>query len=61
MGLFIQFHKCSAWALSGLPPKFVPLVKFCCPPLGGIRIFGVFFGFAFFTSFFLQKALGEDV
>jgi hypothetical protein len=59
MGLFVQPHKCSAWALSGLPPGFIPLIEFCYH-FNGIRILGVPFGFISF-AFFLQGALSEDV
>jgi hypothetical protein len=37
-----------------------PLLSFVAPP-DGIKILGIPFGFAFFSSFFLQEALGEDV
>jgi hypothetical protein len=60
MRLFIQFHKCLAWALFGLHPRFVPPTEFCCP-FGGMKILGVPFAFASFTSFFLQKVLGKVV
>jgi hypothetical protein len=50
MGLSIQFCKCLAWAPFGLP-----LVEFFC------SLNGILFGFASFTSSFLQEALGKDV
>jgi len=50
MGLSIQHHRCSTWIPSNLPPKFVPLTKFCCPP-HGIKILGVPFGFTSFVFF----------
>jgi hypothetical protein len=48
------------WALASLPPRFVPLVEFCCLP-DGIRILGVPFGFVSFAFFFLHDALVKEV
>jgi hypothetical protein len=52
VGLFVQPHKCLVWAPFSLPHGFVLLVELCCP-LGGIKILGVPFGFAFFAFSFL--------
>jgi len=59
MGLFVQPRKCLAWALFGLPPKFVPPTKLCCPPYD-IGMFGIPFGSTFFF-FFLLEVLNKDV
>jgi len=53
--LFVQPHKCSAWALFGLPLEFVSLVKYYCFQ-GGIKIIDVPFGSVFFiSSFFIRS------
>ncbi len=51
-GCLFNRHKSSTWASYGLPFKFIPLAKFCCP-LGGIKIFGVTFGSVSSTFIFL--------
>jgi len=54
-GCLINHHKSSTWALFSLPLRFIPLVKFCCPP-NDIKIFCVilFFLPLFSTEGFKQ-------
>jgi hypothetical protein len=52
VGLFVQPHKCLAWASSSLPPSLFPLPNYVAP-LDGIKILGIPFDSIFVVFSFL--------